>query len=97
MKTEEKKSAKSARFRPGSTGECEAQLWSFTGPARILNDSDAPVVQRETAESLEAALRYMRQRRDHFIITAARFLGMIPRPLRLPTRLKQHLSVATPR
>ena len=30
------------------------------------------------AESLDAALRYMRQRHDDFTITEARFLGMIP-------------------
>jgi hypothetical protein len=32
MKTDEKRSAKKTRFRPGSTGVCEAQLWTFTGP-----------------------------------------------------------------
>jgi hypothetical protein len=30
------------------------------------------------AESLGAALRYMRRRNDDFTITEARFLGMIP-------------------
>jgi uncharacterized MnhB-related membrane protein len=30
------------------------------------------------AESLEAALRYMRLRHDDFAITEARLLGMIP-------------------
>ena len=39
------------------------------------------------AESLDAALRYMRQRYDDFIITEARFLDMIPPALRLTTGL----------
>jgi hypothetical protein len=30
------------------------------------------------AESLDAALRYMRLQYDDFVITEARFLGMIP-------------------
>lgn len=78
MKTRKKRPAKNTRFRPGSTGECEAQLWSFTGPPGILHDGDAPEVQWVAAESLDAALRYMRQRHDDFLIKEARFLGMIP-------------------
>src|SRR5580692_12700656 len=68
-----------ARFRPGTTGACEAQLWTFVGPRRILdNDDNAPEVHWVAAESLDAALRYMRQRNDDFTITEARFLGMVP-------------------
>jgi len=29
------------------------------------------------AESLDAALQYVRQRHDDFVITAARFVGMV--------------------
>ena len=29
MKTKKKRLAKNSRFRPGATGECEAQLWTF--------------------------------------------------------------------
>jgi len=38
----------------------------------------APAVHWVAAESLDAALRYMRSRNDDFTITEARFLGMIP-------------------
>ena len=80
MRTKEKTktSANNTRFRPGTTGECEAQLWSFMGSPEILPDDDAPQIFWVAAESLEAALRYMRQRNDGFIISEARFLGMIP-------------------
>lgn len=37
-KMQKKRSAKNARFRAGTTGVCEAQLWAFTGAQRILND-----------------------------------------------------------
>jgi hypothetical protein len=73
-----KRSANSARFRPGSTGICEAQLWTFVGSPGILTDDNAPQAHWVAAESLDAALRYMRQRNDDFAITEARFLGMIP-------------------
>jgi hypothetical protein len=59
MKTSKNKSAKNSRFRPGSMGQCEAQLWVFTGPSGMLYKSDAPEVHRVAAESLEAALRFM--------------------------------------
>ena len=75
---QKKVSAKVARFRPGSTGACEAQLWTFVGPQRMLNDNSVPEIHWVAAESLDAALRYMRQRRDDFTIIEARFLGMIP-------------------
>jgi len=73
-----KRSAKDAPFRPGSTGACEAQLWTFVGTPQILHDDYAAQVHWVAAESLDAALRYMRQRNDDFTITEARFLGMIP-------------------
>ena len=48
------------------------------GAQRILNDDNAAAVHWVAAESLDEALRYMRQRNDDFTITEARFLGMIP-------------------
>jgi hypothetical protein len=78
MRTPKKRSANHTRFRPGATGECEAQLWTFTASPGILNDDDGPQVHWVAAESLDAALRYMRLRYDDFNITEARFLGMIP-------------------
>ena len=72
------RSAKNALFRPGATGACEAQLWRFTGNEPILNDDNVPRVQWVAAESLEAALRYMRQRFDDFAIGEARLVGVIP-------------------
>jgi hypothetical protein len=78
MKTSKKKSANNSRFRPGSTGECEAELWTFTGPSGFLHDNDTPEIHRIAAGSLEEALRYMRLRYADFVITEARFLDMIP-------------------
>jgi hypothetical protein len=78
MKTPKKKSAKNSRFRPGSTGQCEAQLWVFTGPSGMLYENQVPEVQRVAAESLEAALHFMRQKYADFVIVDARFLDMIP-------------------
>jgi hypothetical protein len=78
VKTPRKKSANNSRFRPGSTGQCEAQLWVFTGPSGTLYENDVPEVQRVAAESLEAALQFMRQRYADFVIADARFLDMIP-------------------
>jgi hypothetical protein len=73
-----KKSAKTSRFRAGATGTCEAQLWMFTSPSGMLPENETPEVHWVAAESLEAALRYLRQRHDDFVISEARFLDMIP-------------------
>ena len=78
MKAQKKKrSAKNSRFRPGSGGACEAQLWSFTGPQKISEDDDTPEAVWVAAESLEAALQYVRQHHDDFIVTTARFVSMV--------------------
>jgi hypothetical protein len=78
MKTQKKRSSVKTRFRPGTTGACEAQLWTFVGPPGILTDDHAPEVHWVAAESLDAALLYLRRRHDDFMITEARFLAMIP-------------------
>jgi hypothetical protein len=78
MKTPGKKSAKNNRFRPGTTGACEAELWTFTGPSGLLRENDAPEVHWVAAGSLEEALRYMRLRYADFVIIDARFQDMIP-------------------
>jgi hypothetical protein len=78
MELKKKRPAKNHRFRPGTTGECEAQLWTFTGPPGFLPENNAPLVHWVAAESLEAALGYMRRGYEDFIIAEARFLGMIP-------------------
>jgi hypothetical protein len=78
MKARKKRSSTNTRFRPGIYGECEAQLWSFTGPPRILKDDHVPEMHWVAAESLDAALVYLRKRHDDFMITEVRFLGMIP-------------------
>jgi hypothetical protein len=78
MKTPRKRSVKNTRFRPGTTGQCEAQLWSFTGPTEMLPEKNAPEMHWVAAESLEAALHYMRQRYDDFVIAEARFVDMVP-------------------
>jgi len=77
-KMQKKNSTNNARFRPGATGACEAQLWNFTSSPRILNDDNPAHVRWVAAESLDVALRYMRQRHVDFTITEARFVGMIP-------------------
>jgi hypothetical protein len=77
MKTKGKRSAKKIRFRPGSTGVCEAQLWTFTGPAGVSFDDHAPDVYWVAAESLDEALRYLRQRYDDLQIVEARCVGMV--------------------
>jgi len=73
-----KKRPTNTRFRPGATGACEAQLWKFTAPPGILADDNAADVHWVAAESLEAALRYMRHRHDDFIIAEASLVGVIP-------------------
>jgi hypothetical protein len=80
MKARKKRSSTNMAFRPGRSGECEAQLWRFTGPhkAGILRDDHVAEMHWVAAESLDAALVYLRQRHDDFIITEARFLSMIP-------------------
>ena len=79
MKAKKRSSAENqTRFRPGKTGECEAQLWSFAGPPGLFHDDNDPEVHRVAAESLETALRYMRRRYGDFNIREARILGMIP-------------------
>jgi hypothetical protein len=65
MKAKKKRSAENkTRFRPGTTGVCEAQLWSFTSPQGIFHDDKAAEVHWVAAESLEAALHYMRRRQS---------------------------------
>ncbi len=78
MKTRKKKPTRTTRFRPGSTGACEAQLWTFTGPQGVPNPDSDPETHWVAAESLDAALSYMRRRFDDFIITEARFVSVIP-------------------
>ena len=78
MKARKKKTSTNTQFRPGTSGECEAELWTFTGPPGTVKDDQMPEIHWVAAESLDAALRYLRKRHDHFIITEARFLGMIP-------------------
>ena len=78
MKARRKRSSTNARFRPGTSGECESQLWNFIGPPGISNDDHVPETHWVAAESLEAALLYLRKRHDDFIVTEARCLGMIP-------------------
>ena len=78
MKSRKKRLPATTRFRPGRSGECEAELWTFMGPSGIFNDDQMPETHWVAAESLDAALLYLRKRHDDFTITEARFLGMIP-------------------
>jgi hypothetical protein len=65
-----KRSAKKTRFRPGATGECEAQLWRFTGSSRTIYDDEASRLHWVAAESLEA-----RKRRRYAIRNCCQFSG----------------------
>ena len=76
MKTGEKRSANNTRFRPGSTGACEAQLWTFSGPRHDVH-ADQARAYWVAAESLDEALRYLRQRYDDLAITEARCVSMV--------------------
>jgi hypothetical protein len=76
MKARKKRS--STNFRPGTSGACEGQLWTFTGPPGGFQDDHVPEIHWVAAESLDAALLYLRRRHDDFVITEARYLGMIP-------------------
>jgi hypothetical protein len=78
LKARKKKSSAKTRFRPGTTGACEAQLWNFVGPSDFLDNDHVPEVHWVAAESLDAALLYLRRRHDDFMIREARFLGVIP-------------------
>jgi hypothetical protein len=78
MKAPKKRPLRNTRFRPGASGECEAQLWIFTGPPRTLKENALPEIHWVAAESLDAALLYLRKRHHDFTITEARYLGMIP-------------------
>jgi hypothetical protein len=64
-------------FRSGRSGACEAQLWKFTGPPGVVEDDAMAEVHWVAAESLDAALLYLRKRHDDFTIAEARYLGMI--------------------
>jgi hypothetical protein len=72
-----RKSVRSERFRPGLTGQCEAQLWSFTGPANDMQQDHAPEMHWVAAESLDEAVQYMRQHLADFRITGARLVGVV--------------------
>jgi hypothetical protein len=76
MKARKKRASTNTRFRPGGSGECEAQLWVFIGPPG--DDDHVPEIHWVAAESLDAALVYLRKRLDDFAIKEARYLGMIP-------------------
>src|SRR5450432_4275978 len=77
MKTQNKRAAKQSRFRPGATGACEAQLWIFSGPPDVPNERNVPDTHWVAAESLDAALQYVRQQCGDVTITEVRLLGMV--------------------
>jgi hypothetical protein len=49
MKARKKRSAKNTRFRPGTTGACEAQLWTFTCPPGFLAEDNATGIHAPAA------------------------------------------------
>jgi hypothetical protein len=78
MKAQKNRSSTTTAFRSGRSGVCEAQLWKFMAPSGIVEDDHVPEFHWVAAESLDAALSYLRNRHADFTITEARFVGMIP-------------------
>ena len=85
MKTQKKRSSVKTRFRPGTRGACEAQLWTFAGPPDILKDDHAPEIHWVAAESLDAALLYLRRRHDDLVISRGRDAGCPAPPAQIRT------------
>jgi len=52
--------------------------YGITDEQFMLQDDHAPEMHWVAAESLDAALVYLRKRHDDFVIKEARFRGMIP-------------------
>jgi hypothetical protein len=77
MQARKKRTSTNTAFRPGRSGKCEAQLWKFTGPPGVVEDDAMAEIHWVAAESLDAALLYLRKRHDDFTIAQARYLGMI--------------------
>jgi hypothetical protein len=61
----------------GLSRRTEAQLWTFTGPARVSSDDRARELYWVAAESLDEALGYLRQRYASLQIMEARCAGMV--------------------
>jgi hypothetical protein len=76
---QKKRSATNARFRPGTTGACESQLWIFVGPQRMLKDNAAPEVHLDRCRIARCGvtLHAAALRRFHYHGGPA-FLDMIP-------------------
>jgi hypothetical protein len=77
MKSKRKGSDTSGRFRPGSRGVCEAQLWKFSAPQNPYNDAEEPETHLVAAQSIHEALRYIQWRERDFSISKAECIGMI--------------------
>jgi hypothetical protein len=77
VKTKKRDSGADTRFRPGSTGVCEAQLWKFSEPQDRYNREKEPDRVLVAAASLDQALQYIRRRHGDFNINKAESLGMI--------------------
>src|ERR1019366_3626682 len=74
MKTRKKKSATNTRFRTGTTGECEAQLWPFIGAPEILPDGETGnAIPRESCglrAPVPSERRTVRRSRDRAVPAA---------------------------
>jgi hypothetical protein len=68
---------KTAGFRPGKSGVCEAQLWEFSGPSKFLPEDQEIALKRVAAASLDDALRFVRRRYPDFIIVKAEATGVV--------------------
>jgi hypothetical protein len=85
MKPRKKRSSTTTRFRPGASGECEAQLWRFMGPQGPPKEDYVPEMHWVAAESLDAALLYLRKRHDDFMVSRGRDAGCPAPPAQIRT------------
>ena len=68
---------KRTAFRAGRAGVCEAQLWEFTAPSKLLDEGTEIQIERVAASSLDEALKFMRRRHPDFIVVKVEAGGMI--------------------
>lgn len=71
-------SAYIAEIWPRCGNRRSGKTWAVHLLGSVPKDNHVPEMHWVAAESLDAALLYLRKRHDDFMITEARFLGMIP-------------------
>jgi hypothetical protein len=67
---------RTARFRQGRFGACEAHLYEFRGRDYPC-ESDEERVERLAAESIYEGLVYLRRREPDFEVTSVQCIGLV--------------------